>query len=57
MVEVPRSREIVRRLADTERVPQVLVRIGDSADIAEDAEPTPRRPLDEVLRFDTDSEF
>lgn len=49
ITEVRASREIIRALLDHDAVPQVLVRVG-VAPAAEEVPPTPRRPLDDVLR-------
>jgi len=49
LMELQPSRDIVRELTGGSGLPQVLVRIGTAT--ADHPEPTPRRPVDEVLEF------
>jgi nitroreductase len=52
ITEVQASRDIVRELlADAAVVPQVLVRVGAEPAAEEPPEPTPRRPLRDVLEI------
>ena len=45
-VEVEETRERLRMLVDHARPPQLLVRIGSTASVAQ---PTPRRPVSRVI--------
>ncbi|MEU6832560.1 NAD(P)H nitroreductase [Nocardia beijingensis] len=49
LIEVPRSRALVRTLTGGFGLPQVLVRVGSAPDSGQDAPQTPRRPLAEIL--------
>ncbi|WP_228000292.1 Acg family FMN-binding oxidoreductase [Nocardia australiensis] len=49
LTEVPQSRAIVRRLTGRTQLPQVLIRVGNVPESAEDAPPTPRLPLSDIL--------
>ncbi len=51
VTEVAATRDTIRACMDTNAVPQVLVRVGIAPVTAEKPPPTPRRPLDEVLRM------
>ncbi|OBG68813.1 NAD(P)H nitroreductase [Mycobacterium sp. E1715] len=52
VTELPASRDMVRQLiADTEAVPQVLIRVGTAFAGKGGPEPTPRRPLGDVLEI------
>jgi nitroreductase len=53
ITEVRPSRDLVGALLSDETVPQVLIRLGIAPAIEEVPPPTPRRPLDEVLRIKT----
>ncbi|WP_374022535.1 NAD(P)H nitroreductase [Mycobacterium sp. HNNTM2301] len=52
VTELPASRDMVRELiADAEAVPQVLIRVGTALAGKGGPEPTPRRPLGDVLEI------
>jgi nitroreductase len=51
ITEVEASRELIRALLDHEAMPQVLVRVGVAPAMEELPPPTPRRPVEEVLRI------
>jgi nitroreductase len=51
LTEMAASRDIVATLIDRTVWPQVLVRIGIAPSIEQVPPPTPRRPLDEVLKL------
>lgn len=51
LIEVDESRDIVRSLLDRRGEPQVLIRAGIAPPMEEIPEPTPRRPLGEVLEI------
>lgn len=48
MTELPRSREMIRSVSRSGGAPQVVIRVGVTADAAAE-KPTSRRPLSEVL--------
>jgi nitroreductase len=50
VTEVRVTRELVRALVGHDTAPQILVRVGVAPAIEEVPPPTPRRPLDDVLR-------
>jgi nitroreductase len=51
ITELPESRERIQRLIGTRDFPQVLVRVGRTPVVEETPEPTPRRPLSEVMQI------
>ena len=52
MIEFHASREIVRRLTERRRAePQLLIRVGTIPSTESPPNPTPRRPLSEVLQM------
>ena len=52
MTELAASRNIIAALTGRNARPQALVRVGVAPILEELPPPTPRRPLDDVLRFD-----
>ncbi|MGH3967752.1 MAG: nitroreductase family protein, partial [Mycobacterium sp.] len=50
LTELRVTRDMVAALLDHDCLPQVLVRVGVAPAMEEIPPPTPRRPLDEVLR-------
>lgn len=50
ITEIRATREMVEACMEHDGVPQVLIRVGVTPAIEEVPPPTPRRPLDEVLR-------
>jgi nitroreductase len=56
ITEMPASREIIRDLIGRPSdMPQVLIRVGTAPKLEQQPAPTPRRPLDDVLEFRSDS--
>ncbi|BBZ45372.1 Acg family FMN-binding oxidoreductase [Mycobacterium parmense] len=51
MTELPQSRDIIGRIAATEGLPQLLVRVGGSPRNGGHVEPTARRLVAEILEF------
>jgi nitroreductase len=51
ITELPPTREFVQSLTEKDAVPQVLVRVGLVPITEKPLQPTPRRPLSEVLRL------
>lgn len=52
VTEVPQTREELREVLDGAAWPQLLVRLGWQEITREELPPTPRRPVEEVLRLD-----
>ncbi len=52
ITEVPEGREVVASLIGNAAVPQVLVRAGQAPALAVAPPPTPRRPVEHVLRIE-----
>ena len=53
LTEVRVTRELIQSLIDYDAVPQVLVRVGVVPVTEKAPPPTPRRPLSDVLRFES----
>ncbi|MGA9491351.1 MAG: NAD(P)H nitroreductase, partial [Mycobacterium sp.] len=51
LTELSETRDLVQSLARPEATPQVLVRVGLVPVTEKAPQPTPRRPLSEVLRL------
>ena len=51
LTELQDTRDLIRSLMDHDAVPQVLVRVGVVPVTEKAPQPTPRRPLSEVLRL------
>ena len=51
MIETHASREDIRRITGCHAEPQVLIRVGSTAEMSPSAVRTPRRPLGEVLHL------
>lgn len=51
LTEVPVTRDMIQSLMDHDAIPQVLIRVGVVPITEKTPEPTPRRPLSEVLRL------
>lgn len=51
LIELDKSRDIVRDLIDRRGEPQVLVRVGTTPPITDRPPPTPRRPLADILEI------
>ena len=52
ITEVEPGREVVATLVGNGSIPQVIVRLGQAPALADSPPPTPRRPLDHVLRIE-----
>ncbi|MBX7435340.1 NAD(P)H nitroreductase [Mycobacterium sp. Y57] len=52
ITEIPRGRDVIASLLDSPAIPQVLVRIGRTPALEGAPPPTPRRPIEHVLRID-----
>ncbi len=53
LTEVHVTRDLIRSLIEYDAVPQVLIRVGVAPVTEKAPPPTPRRPLSDVLRFDS----
>ncbi|MFR9749647.1 Acg family FMN-binding oxidoreductase [Nocardia sp. 004] len=56
LIEVPRSRAVIRELTEHSGLPQVMVRVGITSAADQDTPPTPRRPLAEILDMSAPAE-